>query len=175
MANMPTKRQTAFLSAVAEAARAARPVLPRGRPTPENLTAEGRRMGLASAHAAPRCQALRRDGKPCRAPALRGATRCVKHGGRVEVPEHPHNIRRFLQGKMHDAIRQYDDYREGKEAWERLSPRAQREAVATLPKQIVSNKVMLYRAARLLWLAQEGDITPMGFQRQWRALLRSAS
>ncbi|WP_417729433.1 HGGxSTG domain-containing protein [Roseovarius sp.] len=49
---------------------------------------------------APRCRAKRRDGTPCKAPALRGATRCVKHGGRVEVPAHPHNLRRFFSGAI---------------------------------------------------------------------------
>ena len=131
---MPTEHQLHFLEHVAKAARDATPVRPRGCPTPENLTTSGRALGLAAARRAPRCQATRRDGQPCRAPALRGATRCIKHGGRVEVPEHPHNIRRFLSGGMHKAIRRNDDFRDGKAAWERMLAGAQRELVAVLPE-----------------------------------------
>ena len=98
---MPTSRQLKFTARVAQAACEARIALPRGKPTPENLTASGRAKGLAAMRLAPKCQASRRDGQPCRAAALRGASRCVKHGGRVEVPDHPHNIKRFLSGEMH--------------------------------------------------------------------------
>ncbi len=67
---------------------------------PSNLSSEGRQKGLDAMHAAPKCQAKRRDGQPCQAAAIRGATRCAKHGGRVEVPDHPANIRRFMDGTL---------------------------------------------------------------------------
>jgi hypothetical protein len=106
---MPTKRQLRFLSAVAEAARATPVPRSRGRPVPENLTDEGRQAGLQAMWSAPRCQAKRRDGQPCQKAALRGATRCPTHGGRVEVPDHPSNVRRFLTGEMHMALRRQDE------------------------------------------------------------------
>ena len=36
---------------------------------------------MAAAHAAPRCGAKNRQGRPCRCPALRGKRRCRLHGG----------------------------------------------------------------------------------------------
>lgn len=142
-----SNRQVKFLSAVAEAARSAKPAKPRGRVMPGNLTLEGRAAGLDAMHAAPRCCARRRDGQPCGAAAMQGASRCLKHGGRVEVPEHPHNIRRFITGTM------------GKEAsagaatdrdlWEAMTWREQREVLSLVSEQTISNSARLYLAARV--------------------------
>jgi hypothetical protein len=54
--------------------------------------------GVRAARQAPRCGKLRRNGQPCRAPRLRGATRCRWHGGLRQVPDHPGNVRRLLSG-----------------------------------------------------------------------------
>ena len=107
---MSKRRQLQFLSQVADAAQNASVVKPRGRPVPKNLTEEGRRMGLEAMKAVPRCRAERRDGQPCRKPAMRGATRCLTHGGRTEVPGHPANIRRFLSGQMHRSLERQEAY-----------------------------------------------------------------
>ena len=96
---MATKRQLKFLASVADAARASTRNR-RGRPNPQNLTEEGRQKGLRGLREAPRCRSKRRDGMPCQAPAIKRATRCLKHGGRTEVPAHASNIRRFMKGKL---------------------------------------------------------------------------
>ena len=62
------------------------------------------------AQASPRCNKpgnLKRTGKPCAAPAVRGGTRCYKHGGMRQVPEHPHNIARLGRGEI-DARLQHN-------------------------------------------------------------------
>jgi len=71
---------------------------------PGKVTEDGRKLGLLAAHAGPRCQATRRNGQPCRAAALRGARRCVAHGGRVDVTgpclrvQRPRSRRRTFSG-----------------------------------------------------------------------------
>ena len=165
---MPTKRQLRFLSAVAEAARAAPVPRPRGRPVPENLTDEGRHAGLVAMWSAPRCRATRRDGKPCTKPAMRGATRCPTHGGRVEVPEHPANIRRFLTGEMHMSLRKQDEYLDGKAAWDRMSRRDQRDLLDALPPSIVRDSRTLYAAAKVWSLSER--LPPAEWRRRWVAI-----
>lgn len=55
--------------------------------------------GIKVARQVPRCGKVKRsDGQPCRAPRVRGATRCRWHGGLREVPNHPGNVRRLLGG-----------------------------------------------------------------------------
>ena len=140
---MNRKRQAQFLLQVAEEARKPRPK-PRGRPTPENLTEEGRRRGLAAIALAPRCRATRTDGKPCRAPALRGATKCMKHGGRVQVPEHPHNIRRFLEGQ--DIVKSAG-VQSNREFWESLTRAERAEVLQMVPEHVAKSSYKLYSAA----------------------------
>ena len=61
-----------------------------------------KRAGLAPIHERRRkCAAKRRDGKPCNAPALAGATNCRNHGGYRQNPGHPGSIKRLLNGKLH--------------------------------------------------------------------------
>src|SRR5262245_34162977 len=121
---MREKRKAQFLKDVAEAARQA-PRKPRGRPSPQNMTEKGRQMGLEAIRNAPRCRTIRRNGEQCRNAAMRGATRCLKHGGRVEVPAHPHNVRRFLSGEMERYEEDGGSYRRTREAWDEMSTREQ--------------------------------------------------
>ena len=172
---MPTKRQLRFLQRVTVAAREAKSALPRGRPVPENLTPAGRQNGLQAMRQAPRCTAKRKDGAQCRAMALRGATRCVKHGGRAEVPDHPHNIRRFLSGAMQKALERQDRFNEGRVAWNALTPRAQRELVDSLGDDVAITTTVLYSAARLVHLFDDNQITLSAFRKQWQNILASAS
>ena len=165
---MPTKRQIRFLYAVADAARSA--PLPRGRPKPSNLTERGRRKGLTAMRDAPRCRSTTRAGTPCKNAAMRGASRCLKHGGRVEVPNHPHNIRRFMSGKMHAYYAAQDQFLEGLAAWDRLSFRDQRELAASLPAHARESSQCLYAAALLMERHAAGKISLMDFHRQWQRL-----
>lgn len=151
-------RSTGFLASVAEAARNSQPTRPRGNPMLDNLTAQGRDRGLSAMHAAPRCRSKRRDGLCCRAPALRGATRCLKHGGRVEVPSHPHNVKRFLNGQLGPLQPEGDPDVSDQAFWEALSPRLQREVLSVLPRQVWSNPTQLFLAARI-WM----DVRDRGY------------
>ena len=146
---MPTKRQTRFLQAVAEAASSVKPSKPRGLPTPDNLTSEGRSKGLSAMHQAKRCRGTNRSGKPCMAPAMRGSTRCLKHGGRVEVPAHPHNIRRFFSGKMQRSALAQADRETGRDCWDAMSLSQQRELASVVSERVLHSPARLYEAARV--------------------------
>jgi len=152
---MTTKRQQRFLDAVAHAAREARPSKPRGRPTPENLTPEGRALGLRAMQASPRCRSKRRDGTPCKAAALKGATRCVKHGGRIEVPDHPHNIRRFFSGAIHRAAVAQTDMATDRDCWDAMTSSQKRELCSVVSERVLRSTSHLYQAARVWMVAKD--------------------
>jgi len=165
---MPSKRQTEFLNKVVEAARSVPPPKPRGCPTPDNLTKAGRAKGLKAMQEAPRCRARCRDGQMCRNPSMRGATKCVSHGGRVQVPAHPHNIRRFLSGSMHRAAQQQENYLQDKKAWDKLSFEERRCFTNSLPEEIINNPRKLYRSAYLLKEAEGSSF--IASSRVWAGL-----
>ena len=170
---MTLKRKERFHAAVAEAARAIGPVKRRGRPVPENLTDEGRRKGLEAAKMARTCRAKRRDGHACRAKALRGSTRCVKHGGRVEVPAHPSNIRRFFNAELKPATLSQSAFSRGKSAWGSLTCRQRRELLDALPDHVIKRQAKREEVA-ILWIAAEN--MPCGeWRRRWNAVTRSRS
>lgn len=154
---MPTKRQTRFLHAVAEAASAAKPPKRSGRPTPANLTSEGRSKGLSAMRKAKRCRGSNSSGNPCQAPAMRGSTRCLKHGGRVEVPAHPHNIKRFFEGnavaEKTSSLSEMSD----QEHWDQLPYRLKREILDLLPPDVVVSSFKLFRAARVWTEVRDGN------------------
>ena len=147
---MPTKRQTEFFDKVVEAARSVSLPKPRGCPMPDNLSKAGRAKGLKAMQEAPRCRSRRRDGQNCRNPSMRGATKCMKHGGRVQVPEHPHNIRRFLSGAMFKAEQQKEAYLLGRDVWKALTLQERRHFLATLPEHVIENPRKLYRSVSLI-------------------------
>lgn len=153
---MSIKRQQRFLDAVARAARDARPAKARGRPTPQNLTPDGRTLGLSAMQASPRCRAKRRDGSPCKAPALKGATRCVKHGGRVEVPAHPHNIRRFFSGAMDRAGATQADKENAREHWDAMTLAERREFTSIVSERVLRNTALLHEAVQVWMVAKDG-------------------
>ena len=162
---MGEKRRAEFLKAVAEAARR-RSRKPRGLPMPGNMTDEGRRLGLEAIARAPRCRTIRSNGEACKNPAMRGATRCLKHGGRVEVPAHPHNVRRFLAGEFARTEDEQDHYRRSRGAWDRMTPQEQREFVGMLPSDI-ANKSRLIIYATDVWQ----QVQDQGYV-AWSRLLR---
>lgn len=166
---MKTRRER-FIEDVARAARAARPIKPRGRPSPENLSDAGRRLGLMAIQAAPRCQSKKRNGEPCRNPAVRGARRCAIHGGRVEVPDHPANIRRFLTGDL-TAPRPPEPASDAGAAAYAVMTRAERaEFHAALPTEILDDDKRLFQAA-LLWVHAEGAPSA-GWRNAWEQVVR---
>jgi len=134
--------------AVIDAARARRPT--GGRPMPGNVTEDGRKLGLLAAHAAPRCQATRRNGQPCGAAALRGARRCSAHGGRVDVPGHRHNLRRWLNGDIERSMSRRDEVVEGRALWSAMSFRERQAFVGSLPAKVVRDEDLTSRALSIL-------------------------
>ena len=152
---MGRKRQREFLDAVAEAARNTPPPVRRGKPFPANLTQEGREKGLEAMQASPRCIAARRDGMPCKAAALRGATRCIKHGGRVEVPAHPHNVKRFFAGVLDREAAERDAIQTDQDYWDSLPSSTQREIASLVSLYTLRRPAKLYQAARM-WVVVEG-------------------
>lgn len=144
---MYTNKQRAFLAAVAEAARQSEP-RPRNRLNIENLTSVGRAKGLSAMHDAPRCSKTTKSGKTCKNPAMRGAKRCRIHGGRVEVPNHPSNIRAFISGEMHRKIAKQMEYIDGKAIWDSLSSAERRGLVQVLPDQHKNDVYLRHLAAR---------------------------
>jgi hypothetical protein len=151
-----TDRRIRFLNAVAEAARSRRPRKPRGRPTLANLTEEGRRKGLEGMKTAPRFRAKRRDGTPCRCLAMNGSSRCLKHGGRVQVTVHPHNVRRFFEGKSGLGERRTASPGEPQTGWAAMSTQERRAFIAMLPHHIAGN-LNLVREAAQVWSSIEGS------------------
>lgn len=147
---MQARKRKKFLKEVSMAAQTTMLPKPRGRPMPDNLTECGRVKGMSAMRNAPRCCAKRKDGLHCRAPALRGAKRCIKHGGRVEVPEHPHNVRRFLSGEMFRAEQRHKDYMRDREVWDSMPHQERKELIAMLPEGVAENGRLLYRAVAVL-------------------------
>lgn len=90
----------------------------------------------------PRCYAPRRSGFPCRAPALRGATKCVKHGRRVQVLDRHHIIRQFINGELEPAGESDAEFRAS------LPHRIKREAPERLPGLATRSTSRLGAAAR---------------------------
>ncbi len=146
---MREKQRQRFMEAVAKAARETPPPVRRGKPMASNLTVEGRAKGLCAMQASPRCRAKRRDGTGCKAPSLRGATRCVKHGGRVEVPSHPHNIKRFVSGVMNREAVEHEGAQSDREFFETLSCSEQREVASLVSGHTLRRCARLYQAARV--------------------------
>jgi hypothetical protein len=147
-------RRERFLKEVARAAREARPKKPRGARMPENLSAEGRRKGLQAIKDAPRCQSIRRDGKPCSNAAVRGARRCASHGGRVEVPDHPANIRRFFNGTLTVATRTAPVKPHGQDLWEAMTGAEQRDLLKAMPQHLTAEPELFFKAVTVLHFGQ---------------------
>ena len=169
MCIMKTRKER-FIEEVARAARIARPVKPRGRPSPDNLSDAGRRLGLMAIQAAPRCQSKKRNGEPCRNPAVRGARRCAIHGGRVEVPSHPSNIRRFLTGDLTAPRPPEPTSDAGAAAYGAMTRSERAELHAAVPAEILNDERRLFQAA-LLWV--HADRAPSaGWRSAWAALVR---
>ena len=154
---MPTKRQSQFHKEVAAAARSMKCAARRGQFMPVTMTTESCAKGLLAMRSATRCKGVNRSGKPCQAPAMRRPSRCLKHGGRVVVPEHPHNIRRFFNGETRRPEPSESDGMTDQEHWDQLPYRLKREVLDLLPPQVVSNPSKLFLAARIWMEVRESD------------------
>jgi hypothetical protein len=87
---------------------------------------------------------------------MKGSTRCLKHGGRVEVPAHPHNIRRFLAGTMQTTEVERDEYRRSREAWDQMTHREKLDFLAMLPPEIAKKSSLVIHAANTWRQIEDG-------------------
>lgn len=168
---MGSRNYSRFLEAVAEAARSKKPVYSRGKPTPENLNTEGRRKGLQAMWSAPRCKGTRRDGERCKAAAMRGAKRCLKHGGRMDVPDHPHNVHRFMTGRLGKPPPPKNEGKTDECVWNALTYRQKFELLSLVSEKTRKNPDQLFLAARI-WSEVKGR-SPQAEQRFFDMFLRA--
>lgn len=90
--------------------------------------------GVREARQAARCGATcKRTGRPCRQPAVRGATRCRMHGGLREAPEHPANLRRYWNGRLDRGLAMAAARKRWREAWAALTIEQRMTVAAVLP------------------------------------------
>lgn len=80
----------------------------------------------------------------------------MKHGGRVEVPAHPHNIRRFFSGTLHRGAVEQADRETDRDVWNSIPPSQQRELASIVSERVLKNPARLYQAARV-WMAVKGE------------------
>ena len=105
--------------------------------------------GVRAARLAPRCNKVKRsDGRPCRSPCLRGATRCERHGGLRQVPNHPGNIRRLLGGIFAAQAAYRLEFKTMGEFWNRLTFEEQRDVQSRFIREARSDLKLLDWAAR---------------------------
>lgn len=114
-----------------------------------------------------KCAGTRKDGKPCNAPALTGATKCHQHGGTKQAPGHRMNLRRFADGGLQLAAQAV----EASKGWKATPPETQRTVIAAAAKAPPPvwhcrkiNHINLYKGAASLQAAQRGDPYPWA---QW--------
>lgn len=87
----------------------------------------------------------------------------MKHGGRVEVPSHPHNIRRFFSGITAREAVERVNLQTDREFWEALPPSMQREVASLVSARNLRISARLYQAARV-WL----EVRDKGYPAQKR-------
>ncbi|MEP1353376.1 MAG: hypothetical protein ABJX32_11390 [Tateyamaria sp.] len=88
---------------------------------------------------------------------MRGSTRCLKHGGRVEVPAHPHNIKRFFAANAVATKTSGASEMSDQEHWDQLPYRLKREVLDLLPSTVISNSTKLFLAARVWMEVRDRD------------------
>ena len=76
----------------------------------------------------------------------------MKHGGRVEVPAHPHNIKRLFSGAAaREAVEQNGEV-ENMECWDTMTASEKRELCSVVSERVLCNPDRLYQAAQV-WMA----------------------
>jgi hypothetical protein len=69
---------------------------------------------------------------------------------------------------MHMSIQRQDAYLDGKAAWDRLTPREQRQLLDALPAEIAADTRGLYAAAKVWSLMDK--LPPEAWRRRWLAV-----
>lgn len=82
---------------------------------------------------------------------MRGSSRCLKHGGRVEVPTHLHSVARFFIGDAVNRKSFASQELSDQEHWEQLPYRLKREVFDLLPPDVIPSSPRLVLAARV-WM-----------------------
>ena len=91
----------------------------------------------------------------------------MKHGGRIQVPEHPDNVRRFLEGGI--AVKS-ETVQSDREFWDALTRAERAEVLEVVPAHIAKSSARLYAAARE-WMQIRDD----GYQALRRFRLKLAA
>ena len=127
--------------------------------------------GVHAARQAPRCGKVKRsDGRPCRSPCLRGATRCERHGGLRQVPNHPGNIRRLLGGIFAAQAAYRLEFKTMGEFWNLLTVEEQRDVQSRFIREARSDLKLLDWAARFYLSRFDDDCHGWyAFMKQMRA------
>jgi hypothetical protein len=98
---------------------------------------------------------------------MKGSSRCLKHGGRVEVPAHPHNLRRFFEGKEGAGGRRSASAGEAQTGWAAMSAQDRRAFIEKLPPHVAGNPRLVREAAQV-WSSIDG-----GDYRAWARMIAS--
>lgn len=76
----------------------------------------------------------------------------MKHGGRVEVPAHPHNIKRLLSGAVSREAVAQNDAIENRDSWDAMTAAEKRELCSVVSERVLCSPDRLYQAAQV-WMA----------------------
>lgn len=169
-------KQSEFLAQVAQAAEKVQRRRRRMRAVAEtslDALAEARETdsmrGVRAARQAPRCGKIKRsDGQPCRAPRVRGATRCRWHGGLRQVPAHPGNVRRLLGGVYARQAAYKMRLKTAGEFWRQLLPPERQFLSEFLTREEWQDMDLVDFAARCLIEARENAWAWVNFSRHLR-------
>ena len=105
--------------------------------------------GVRAARQAPRCGKVKRtDRRPCKSPCVRGGTRCWRHGGLRQVPDHPGNIRRLLGGVFAAQAAYRIELKTLGKNWNRLTVEEQRDVQSHFIPEVQGDLKLLDWAAR---------------------------
>ena len=105
--------------------------------------------GVRAARLVPRCNKIKRsDGRLCKSPCVRGGTRCWRHGGLRQVPDHPGNVRRLLGGVYARQTAYRLELKTLGEYWDLLTTEEQRDVQSHFIPKVRSDLKLLDWAAR---------------------------
>ena len=79
----------------------------------------------------------------------------MKHGGRVEVPAHPHNLRRFFSGAIARTAAAQNDEATDRDCWDAMTLSQKRELCSVVSERVLRSPAYLYQAARVWMVAKD--------------------
>ncbi len=105
--------------------------------------------GVCAARLVPRCGKIKTtDRRPCKSPCVRGGTRCWRHGGLRQVPNHPGNVKRLLGGFFAAQAAYRIELKTLGEYWNRLTTEEKRDVQSHFIPEVRGDLKLLDWAAR---------------------------